>query len=126
MRTPALSQHVASRCSPSSRSDAAEGSRVLLVSLLDGTIGGIDQDTGRRLWLHDTGQPLVSNKGVAGQDDQDMATIFPGADGSLYAYRHSAQTFEVCPSRGTSGWVCFKFAKDWYWRVHPIVRQAFL
>ena len=87
--------HFADNSSSVEYSDSREDSRILLVSLLDGRIAAVDQETGRQLWIHDTGQPLVSNKGIAGLGEWDKATIFPGADGSLYAYRHDAHSFEV-------------------------------
>ena len=53
----------------------------------------LNQDSGDLLWSFDTGSPLVSSSG------QDLAAnlgpaakanaIFPGADGSLYVYRHA-------------------------------------
>lgn len=78
--------------------------RIFLISLLDGRIAAVDEETGRRLWVFDTGQPLVSNKGIAGQTAADKSTIFPGADGSLYAYRHDADAFEV--RAGCCPWPC--------------------
>ena len=66
-----------------------------MVSLLDGKIAALDADSGRRLWEYDTGQPLVSNKGTASRGNDNLATVFPGADGSLYAYHHKERSFEV-------------------------------
>jgi len=74
-------------------SDSGEGP--LVVSLLDGKIAALDQETGGRLWEYDTGQPLVSNKGTASRGNDSKATVFPGADGSLYAYHHKERSFEV-------------------------------
>lgn len=34
----------------------------LLVSLLDGSVAAVDEMSGRKLWMYDTGTPLVSNK----------------------------------------------------------------
>ena len=73
--------------------DSGEGP--LVVSLLDGKIAALDQETGGRLWEYDTGQPLVSNKGTASRGNDSKATVFPGADGSLYAYHHKERSFEV-------------------------------
>lgn len=74
-------------------SDSGEGP--LVVSLLDGKIAALDQETGGQLWEYDTGQPLVSNKGTASRGNDSKATVFPGADGSLYAYHHKERSFEV-------------------------------
>jgi outer membrane protein assembly factor BamB len=66
-----------------------------VVSLLDGKIAALDAESGRRLWEYDTGQPLVSNKGTASRGNDSLATVFPGADGSLYAYHHKERSFEA-------------------------------
>ena len=59
--------------------DAA--SDVLLVSLLDGRVMGLDAANGRILWQFDSGAPLVS---VA--QSSAGVNIFPGVDGGLYAF----------------------------------------
>ncbi|BDA47514.1 probable serine/threonine-protein kinase/endoribonuclease IRE1 at C-terminar half [Coccomyxa sp. Obi] len=54
----------------------------LLVSLLDGSLVAIDQDTGRKLWTYDSGEPLLSASG----------NLVPAVDGSLYSmtYEHES------------------------------------
>jgi outer membrane protein assembly factor BamB len=63
------------------------------VSLLDGNVVALDEATGETLWAFDTGSPLVSASGTTdgegGSGADGPSTIFPGADGSLYAYRHN-------------------------------------
>lgn len=56
----------------------------LLVSLADGRIVALNEDSGRQLWSIDTGSPLVmsSKQGIGGQTEG----IFPSTDGSLYTY----------------------------------------
>eukprot|EP00889_Picochlorum_renovo_P003636 jgi/Picre1/30666/NNA_006027.t1 len=64
----------------------------LLVSLADGQIVALDEDTGRRVWSIDTGSPLVASSTDAerrGGDDVhsgEYEGIFPSTDGSLYTY----------------------------------------
>jgi hypothetical protein len=65
----------------------------LLVSLANGQLVSLHQDTGELLWSFDTGAPLLSsaNPAAAAAPSPDDAPpkegIFPGTDGSLYAYR---------------------------------------
>lgn len=61
-------------------------SNVLLVTLLDGRIVGLDKQNGARLWTYDSGAPLVSVKQT--EADSEAVTVFPGVDGSLYAYHN--------------------------------------
>lgn len=69
----------------------------LLVSLLDGSVFAIDQESGSRLWTFASGFPLVSASGATDYGKQgdsgsralskSSRTIFPGIDGALYSYR---------------------------------------
>jgi outer membrane protein assembly factor BamB len=59
-------------------------SDVLIVSLLDGHVVALDQNTGRILWTFDSGAPLVSAK-QSFSSSQGL-NVFPGTDGGLYAY----------------------------------------
>lgn len=59
-------------------------SDVLIVSLLDGHVVALDQNTGRILWTFDSGAPLVSAK-QSFASSQGL-NVFPGTDGGLYAY----------------------------------------
>lgn len=54
------------------------------MSLLDGKVVGVDSSSGATLWTFDSGAPLVSMR-QSELADRRM-NIFPGADGSLYAY----------------------------------------
>ena len=64
----------------------------LLVSLADGQIVALDEDTGRKVWSIDTGSPLVASstdaERRAGDDvhSGEYEGIFPSTDGSLYTY----------------------------------------
>ena len=66
----------------------------LLVSLLDGTVRAVDARTGETMWSFDSGGPLVRAHGSpTGADSTGGVAIrptspvvFPGVDGSLYAY----------------------------------------
>ena len=66
--------------------------RHLLVSLADGQIVALDEDTGRRVWSIDTGSPLVASSTDAQRRGSDEVLsgeyegIFPSTDGSLYTY----------------------------------------
>ena len=75
-------------------------SRQLLVSLANGHLVALDEDTGDLQWTFDTGSPLLTSANPAAaaaataQPDRDGAHlpsvkegIFPGTDGSLYIYR---------------------------------------
>lgn len=74
------------------------------MSLANGNLVALDQETGEALWTFETGLPLVSatppsgEAGVEevnnGEDTKPKDSIFPGIDGSLYAYR---------PSHGSDG-----------------------
>lgn len=85
----------------------------LLVSLANGQLLALDEDTGDLLWTFDTGAPLLSStnpamtsdlskSGVHGDGDDATAVkdgIFPGTDGSLYIYRAGGggiPKIEVC------------------------------
>lgn len=67
----------------------------LVVSLLDGSIAAVDEATGKQLWRYRSDTALVANRGTAVSKGGGEATIIPGADGSLYAYHHTDETFEV-------------------------------
>lgn len=56
---------------------------VLIVSLLDGRVVGVDSFTGSILWTFDSGAPLVS---MRQSEYGDRMNVFPGVDGGLYAY----------------------------------------
>ena len=94
------------------------------MSLADGKLVALDEATGDTLWTFDTGAPLVSsaNAGGGGEDGggplgpggvgemvaAGRENIFPGTDGSLYAYRLGEEEgepprIEVCRSRGARG-----------------------
>lgn len=68
----------------------------LVVSLLDGSVAAIDPISGKQLWIYATGSELVGNQGFATGPHGGKTTIFPGADGSLYAYYHRDESYEVC------------------------------
>jgi hypothetical protein len=55
---------------------------LLVVTLLDGAVVGVDREAGHVLWTFDSGKPLVSSK----QSQGNGFNVFPGADGGLYAY----------------------------------------
>ncbi len=78
------------------------------MSLANGNLVALDQETGETLWTFETGMPLVSSTPpstsgsetdefeageAAGESGEGAAasrqkdSIFPGTDGSLYAYR---------------------------------------
>ena len=56
----------------------------LLVSLADGRIVALNEDTGKQIWSIDTGSPLVMSSKNMG--DEQTEGIFPSTDGSLYTY----------------------------------------
>ena len=68
------------------------------MSLLDGTVRAVDRSSGETLWTFSSGGPLVqahrSGADGSGRGDTDGVairgrtnpTVFPGIDGSLYAY----------------------------------------
>lgn len=58
------------------------------MSLLDGSLVAIDQDTGRKLWTYDSGEPLLSASG----------NLVPAVDGSLYSmtYEQESLALQVC------------------------------
>lgn len=58
---------------------------MLIVSLLDGHVVALDQNTGRVLWTFDSGAPLVSAR-QSYASSQGGLNVFPGTDGGLYAY----------------------------------------
>jgi outer membrane protein assembly factor BamB len=77
----------------------------LLVAVLDGSLHALDADTGELKWSFSSGPPLVSasrrynaaqraSEDKLGEpaesdkiDEEEEGMVFPGADGSLYAYR---------------------------------------
>ena len=70
--------------------------KYLLVSLANGYLVAIDEDTGKEVWRVDTGAPLVASSArYDGQGDEDKRTqlqlrkegILPGTDGTLYTYK---------------------------------------
>lgn len=95
------------------------------MSLANGNLVALDQETGETLWTFETGAPLVSSTpitsaaGGAGEggepgegEDVEGGTaaaarakdsIFPGTDGSLYAYR---QPSSGEPPRIEVRWCC--------------------
>lgn len=67
------------------------------MSLLDGKVVAVDQDTGRQLWTFDSGPPLLSVSGTA-EDKQEaedadstarssLQSVIPSVHGKLYGYR---------------------------------------
>ncbi|KAF5826526.1 hypothetical protein DUNSADRAFT_2826, partial [Dunaliella salina] len=69
---------------------------LLLLGLVDGSIAGLDAESGSLLWTYSTGAPLVS---VSQSDTSGDVSIFPGVDGSLYAYSgHNGEdpSLQVC------------------------------
>ncbi len=58
-------------------------SSMMLVSLADGTIVALDENTGERLWTVDTGSPLV----MSSKEASSREGIFPSTDGSLFTYK---------------------------------------
>ena len=63
----------------------------LLVSLADGQIVALDEDSGRKVWSIDTGSPLVTSSvgrdhGSENGGEAAVEGIFPSTDGSLYTY----------------------------------------
>ncbi len=62
-----------------------------MVCQLDGTIVGVDGSSGARLWSFDTGAPLVSVRQADPPHGHTPLNIFPGIDGSLYAYHGRAE-----------------------------------
>jgi hypothetical protein len=94
---------VSCRSSVSSRSlvKAQAADDILVVSLLDGRILGVNPDSGSIIWTFDTGAPLVSVRQSESTADGD-ASIFPGTDGGLYAYHHGMDArLEVGPTHVT-------------------------
>lgn len=87
-------------------------SDVLIVSLLDGHVVALDQNTGRVVWTFDSGAPLVSAK-QSFSSSQGL-NVFPGTDGGLYAYHglthlnpglEVRQQLSCCrPQQGTVLW----------------------
>ncbi len=77
----------------------------LLISLANGNLVALDQETGETLWTFETGAPLVSSTPPSTDDtapdsgeepesgegaaSRPKDSIFPGTDGSLYAYRQA-------------------------------------
>jgi len=57
----------------------------LLVSLADGRIVALDEDTGKEMWNIDTGSPLVMSSSKQ-MGEGETEGIFPSTDGSLYTY----------------------------------------
>jgi outer membrane protein assembly factor BamB len=80
--------------------------RALFVCLANGQLVALDRDTGQRLWTFDSGAPLMSSTNRAtgpqaesavslsdaefGEGPRRANSIFPGTDGSLYAYVSTA------------------------------------
>ena len=66
------------------------------MSLLDGTVRAVDRSSGETLWTFSSGGPLVQahrsgadgSRGGGGVAIRGRTnpTVFPGVDGSLYAY----------------------------------------
>lgn len=88
-------------CPTCSAPPPAAPSPQLLVSLANGQLVALSEETGAVLWTLDTGAPLLSSAnpaaaaaGKAGGGDGEEAPgaeglkegIFPGSDGSLYVY----------------------------------------
>jgi len=73
----------------------------LLVTLANGQLLALDQDSGDVVWTFDTGAPLVASGNPAATGDQVTSPgepgsgiregIFPGTDGSLYVFRAGAE-----------------------------------
>ena len=62
---------------------SAHEQSVIVVGTLDGTVYGIDSDTGDKIWSATTGGPLFSSSHAHGPDGQ-VTLIIPGLDGSIY------------------------------------------
>lgn len=58
-------------------------SSTMLVSLADGKIVALDENTGELVWTVDTGSPLV----MSSKDAASTEGIFPSTDGSLFTYK---------------------------------------
>lgn len=75
------------------------------MSLLDGRVLGVDGSSGHTMWAFDSGEPLVSV--AQAQPVMPNLSIFPGVDGSLYAYQGGlageAPTLEVRLLRARPG-----------------------
>ncbi|KAG2484704.1 hypothetical protein HYH03_016532 [Edaphochlamys debaryana] len=65
--------------------DSPDPGNVLVVTLLDGRVVAVQQDSGHVLWTYDTGTPLVTVKQGQAMAPRGLR-IFPGVDGGLYAY----------------------------------------
>ena len=94
------------------------------MSLANGNLVALDQETGETLWTFETGAPLVSStppdlsssgSGAGGDGSEEEGlegggapaprpkdSIFPGTDGSLYAYRpaHGGEPSRIEVRRG--------------------------
>lgn len=81
LKSPSLLQALTDR--DVSRSVAADISSMMLVSLADGTIVALDENTGERIWTVDTGSPLV----MSSKEASSREGIFPSTDGSLFTYK---------------------------------------
>lgn len=57
--------------------------RTMLVSLADGKIVALDEQSGEVIWSVNTGSPLV----MSSKDTSSTEGIFPSTDGSLFTYR---------------------------------------
>lgn len=61
---------------------------LLFVSLANGHLVAVDEDTGVLQWTFDTGAPLLASANPAFADVHGIKDgIFPGTDGSLYVFR---------------------------------------
>lgn len=72
-----LSLLVPATCQPASLQS------LLIVSLLDGRLAGVDANSGKLMWMFDTGHPLLSSSDDAITSPK-RAGIVPGLDGALY------------------------------------------
>jgi serine/threonine-protein kinase/endoribonuclease IRE1 len=81
LQSPAVLKAIANR-PESALTKAVNISSTMLVSLADGKIVALDENTGDIVWTVDTGLPLVmSSKG-----DKSQEGIFPSTDGALFTY----------------------------------------
>ena len=81
LKSPSLRQALSER--DLSLSVPADISSMMLVSLADGAIVALDENTGERIWTVDTGSPLV----MSSKEASSREGIFPSTDGSLFTYK---------------------------------------
>jgi len=79
------------------KQNAGDDTDVLVVATIDGTIVGLDADTGTQLWSFDAGKSVISSH----QNDVCPSIIIPGTDGSIFRYDRSDDDLEALASRSS-------------------------